>query len=182
MCHLAGRRARAPRWAWPFGGSRPDRPGVGGLAVALALQDTLSNFFAGLHLLIEQPIRVGDFIKLETGQEGIVEDISWRTTRIRMPSNDLVILPNSKLTQSVVTNYSLPDPRRSTSLSVQVPPDTDVERVERLLVEEASKAAGRLPGLWAEPPPSAQLVTGFGGSPLEFSLAVSIRDYADQHT
>ena len=53
--------------------------------------------------------------------------------------------------------------------------------MERLLVEEASKAAGRLPGLWAEPPPSAQLVTGFGGSPLEFSLAVSIRDYADQH-
>src|SRR5579884_204827 len=70
--------------------------GVGGLAVALALQDTLSNFFAGIHLLIEQPIRVGDFIRLETGQEGYVEDIGWRTTRVRMLSNDMVILPNSK--------------------------------------------------------------------------------------
>jgi small-conductance mechanosensitive channel len=58
--------------------------GAGGLAMALALQDTLSNLFAGIHIMAEQAIRAGDFIRLETGQEGHVEDISWRTTRIRM--------------------------------------------------------------------------------------------------
>src|SRR3990172_6931279 len=62
--------------------------GVGGLAVALALQDTLSNLFAGIHILIEKSMRVGDFIRLETGQEGYIEDITWRTTRIRMLPNN----------------------------------------------------------------------------------------------
>jgi small-conductance mechanosensitive channel len=87
--------------------------GIGGLAVSLALQDTLSNFFAGLHLLIEKPIRLGDFVKLEWGQEGYVAYIGWRTTRLRMSSNDLVIIPNNKLIQSVVINYSRPDPVHS---------------------------------------------------------------------
>ncbi|MEW6676270.1 MAG: mechanosensitive ion channel domain-containing protein [Nitrospirota bacterium] len=83
--------------------------GVGGLAVALALQDTLANLFAGLHILMEKSIRVGDFVKLETGQEGYVEDITWRTTRIRMLPNNMVVIPNSKLSQSIVTNYYLPE-------------------------------------------------------------------------
>src|SRR3989338_7194291 len=61
--------------------------GVGGLAVALALQDTLSNLFAGIHILVERPIRVGDYIKLSSGEEGYVMDIGWRTTRIRMLGN-----------------------------------------------------------------------------------------------
>jgi small-conductance mechanosensitive channel len=77
--------------------------GVGGIAVAVALQDILSNLFAGIYLLAEKPVRVGDFVKLETGQEGTVADIGWRTTRIRMPPNNTVIIPNGKLTQSVLT-------------------------------------------------------------------------------
>jgi small-conductance mechanosensitive channel len=80
--------------------------GIGGLAVSLALQDTLSNFFAGLHLLIEKPVRLGDFVKLEWGQEGYVASIGWRSTRLRMRSNELVIVPNNKLMQSVLINYS----------------------------------------------------------------------------
>jgi len=92
--------------------------GIGGLAISLALQDTLSNFFAGLHLLIEKPIRPGDFVKLEWGQEGYVATIGWRTTRLRMMSNDLVIVPNNKLTQSVVINYS----RLPTERPAQPPP------------------------------------------------------------
>ena len=81
------------------------------LAMALALQDTLSNLLAGIHILAEHTIRVGDYIKLETGQEGYVEDISRRTTRICMLPNNMFIVPNSKLSQSVVTNYNLPERR-----------------------------------------------------------------------
>ena len=83
--------------------------GITGLAVSLALQDTLSNFFAGLHLLVDRPIRLGDFIKLETGQEGFIENIGWRTTHLRMRSDDVIIIPNNKLIQSVLINYAHPE-------------------------------------------------------------------------
>ena len=155
--------------------------GVGGLAVALALQDTLSNFFAGIHLLIEQPIRVGDFIKLESGQEGYVEDISWRTTRIRMPSNDMVILPNSKLTQSVLVNYHLPDPRRGISIVIAVSHDTDPDMIERLLLEETVSALGSVPGLLAEPAPSVRFIPGVGEWSLNFSVNCHVGEFND-HT
>ena len=153
--------------------------GVGGLAVALALQDTLSNFFAGIHLLIEQPIRVGDFIKLESGQEGYVEDISWRTTRIRMPSNDMVILPNSKLTQSVLVNYHLPDPRRGISIVIGVPHDADPDLIERVLLEETMSTIGCVPGLLAEPAPSVRFIPGVGESALNFSINCHVREFND---
>ena len=76
--------------------------GIGGLAVALALQDTLANFFAGLHILVERPIFVGDYIRLESGQEGVVTDIGWRTTRIRTLSANMVVVPNTKITSGTL--------------------------------------------------------------------------------
>jgi small-conductance mechanosensitive channel len=155
--------------------------GVGGLAVALALQDTLSNFFAGVHLLIEKPIRVGDFVKLETGQEGYVEDIGWRTTRIRMLPNNMVILPNSKLTQSIVTNYYLPEPRMALLVSVSVSYGADPEQVERVLVDEASRAAKEVPGLLADPAPFVRFIPGFGESSLDFTLICQVREFTDQY-
>jgi small-conductance mechanosensitive channel len=155
--------------------------GVGGLAVALALQDTLSNFFAGIHLLIEQPIRVGDFIKLESGQEGYVTDIGWRTTRIRMLPNNMVILPNSKLTQSILTNYYLPDPRMALLLAISVSYKVDPDHVERVLIEETTASIGEIPGLLAEPAPFVRFIPGFGESSLDFTLICQVREFTDQY-
>ena len=121
--------------------------GVGGLAMALALQDTLANFFAGIHIMMEKSIRVGDFIKLESGQEGVVEDITWRTTRVKMLPNNMVIIPNHKFSQSIVTNYSLPEKRMSLSIPVSVSYQADPEKVETVLVDEAQKAVGEHPRL-----------------------------------
>ena len=81
------------------------------IAVALALQDTLANLLAGIHILVERPIVVGDSIKLESGHEGVVTDIGWRTTRVRTGSNDMVVVPNTKITSGILVNYSLPDRR-----------------------------------------------------------------------
>ena len=78
--------------------------GIGGLAAALALQDTLSNLLGGFHILIDRPVRVGDTVRLENGQEGEVEDIGWRSTRIRSGSDELIVVPNAKLAQSILTN------------------------------------------------------------------------------
>ena len=119
--------------------------GVGGLAVALALQDTLANLFAGIHILVEKSVRIGDFVKLEGGQEGYVEDITWRTTRIRMLPNNIVIIPNSTLAKSVVTNYYLPEKRMSLLIPISVDYDSDPDRIERMLVDEAKRAAGETP-------------------------------------
>lgn len=154
--------------------------GVGGLAVALALQETLSNFFAGVHLLLSRPVRVGDFVKIETGQEGTVLDIGWRSTKLRMPQNNIVVVPNSKMAQSILINYSMPDPRMVLSIPVNVGYDADPDRVERILLEEVRGAMGKVPGLLADPPPAALLVPGFGESGLNFTLNCHVRDFEDQ--
>ncbi|WP_447975292.1 mechanosensitive ion channel family protein [Nitrospira sp. Kam-Ns4a] len=155
--------------------------GVGGLAVALALQETLSNLFAGLHLLIEKPIRVGDFVKLETGQEGYVADIGWRSTRIRMLPNNMVIIPNNKLAQSIVTNYYMPEQRMAVLIPISVSYASDPDRIERVLVEEASKAVGEIPGLLGDPAPFVRFIPGFGESSLDFTLICQVREFVDQY-
>jgi small-conductance mechanosensitive channel len=155
--------------------------GVGGLAVALALQDTLANLFAGIHILVEKSIRVGDFIRLETGQEGYVQDITWRTTRVRMLPNNIVVIPNSKLSQSVVTNYYLPEKRMSVLIPVGVSYQSDPDQVERILVEEAAKAVGEVPGLLGDPAPFVRFIPGFGESSLDFTLVCQVAEFTDQY-
>jgi small-conductance mechanosensitive channel len=155
--------------------------GVGGLAVALALQDTLSNLFAGIHILMEKSIRVGDFVKLETGQEGYVEDITWRTTRIRMLPNNVVVIPNSKLAQSVVTNYYLPEKRMSLLIPISVSYSSDPEKVEKILLEEAKNSIGEIPGLLGEPEPIVRFIPGFGDSSLDFTLICQVQEFVDQY-
>ncbi|MBS1242789.1 MAG: integral rane protein [Nitrospirae bacterium] len=155
--------------------------GVGGLAMALALQDTLSNLFAGVNIMAEQTIRVGDFIRLETGQEGYVEDISWRTTRIRMLPNNMVIVPNNKLSQSVLTNYHLPVRQMVLQVPVSVNYTSDPDVVERVLLDEAHQAASEVPGLLADPAPLVRFLPGFGESTLNFSLLCHVREIGDQY-
>jgi small-conductance mechanosensitive channel len=155
--------------------------GIGGLAVSLALKDTLENIFAGINVLMEKSIRVGDVIRLETGQEGTVQDITWRTTRIRLPTNNTVIIPNSKLAQSVVTNYNLPEKRFSLRLPVSVSYQTDPQRVEIVLMEVAIKAVSEVPGLLADPAPEVRFSPGFGESSLDFSLNCQITEFSDQY-
>ena len=155
--------------------------GVGGLAVALALQDTLSNLFAGIHILVERPIRVGDYIKLSSGEEGYVMDIGWRTTRIRMLANNVIIVPNNKLSQSIITNYYYPEKRMSLLIPIGVSYDSDPDRVEKILVEEAQKAAGEIAGFLKEPPPFVRFIPGFGDSSLNFTLICQVAEYVDQY-
>jgi small-conductance mechanosensitive channel len=155
--------------------------GIGGLAVALALQDTLANLFAGIHIMVERSIRVGDFVRLETGQEGYVDDITWRTTRVRMLPNNMVVIPNSKLAQSVVTNYFLPEKRMSLLIPVSVHYSSDPDRVEKILLEEAANAVSEVPGLLKDPAPAVRFIPGFGQSALEFTLVCQVQEFVDQY-
>ena len=154
--------------------------GVGGLAVALALQDTLSNLFAGFYVSVARQIRIGDFIRIDTGQNGYVQDIGWRSTTLRELAGNLIFIPNNKLSQSIVTNYSLPERRMGIGISVPVVYDSDPNQVERLLTEVASTAAGEIPGLLKDPAPSVRLVPGFGETSMDFTLGCQVAEYADQ--
>jgi small-conductance mechanosensitive channel len=155
--------------------------GVGGLALALALQDTLSNLFAGMHLLADRPIRVGDYVKLSVESvEGYVVDVGWRSTRVRTLQNNVVIVPNSKVSQSVIINYELPESRMALLIRVGVESTADPDRVESLLVEEAKAAIGAVPGLLGDPAPSARLIPGFGEYSLDFTLVCHVERFIDQ--
>lgn len=112
--------------------------GVGGLAVALALQDTLSNLFAGIHILVSRHVRPGNFVRLDTGDEGHVIDIGWRNTTVRSLGNNLIIVPNSKLASAVVTNFSLPEKLLMARIDVGVAYGSDLERVEAVALEVAN--------------------------------------------
>ncbi len=155
--------------------------GVGGLAVALALQGSLANLFAGIHILVEKPIHVGDYIKLESGQEGYVVDIGWRTTRIRMLANNMVVVPNAKLAESIVTNYHLPEKRMSILIPISVSYESDPTRIEAILAEEAISAIGHVPGLLADPAPFVRFIPGFGESSLDLTLIVQVNEFVDQY-
>jgi len=89
--------------------------GVGSLAVALALQPTLSNLFAGIHISLAKPVRVGDFVEIESGAQGFVLDIGWRATKVRELSNNVIVVPNARLAEMLVKNFSLPEPEQSVS-------------------------------------------------------------------
>ena len=120
--------------------------GVGAIIIGLALQETLSNFFAGLYLATDRPIKEGDYVRLENGQEGYVEKIGWRSTRIRELPGNLIVVPNSKLVNSIIVNYHLPNPETACVVRVGVAYESDLEKVERVTTEVAEQVMKRIVG------------------------------------
>jgi small-conductance mechanosensitive channel len=120
--------------------------GVAGLAVGLALQDTIANLFAGFYLVVDRTVRLGDYIKLDSGQEGFVETVGWRNTQVRLGSNNLALIPNAKLIQSVITNMTLPNPTLSVYTYAGVSYSSDLERVEKIAIEVANEVLRSFPG------------------------------------
>lgn len=112
--------------------------GIGGLAVAMALQPTLSNFLAGTYVMTDAVIRKGHYIALDSGQEGFVEEIGWRTTKIRNWQGNLIVLPNSKMSDSIITNFERPDASMVFTVSCGVGYESDLNRVERVVLEVAA--------------------------------------------
>jgi small-conductance mechanosensitive channel len=151
--------------------------GIGGLAIGLALKDTLSNIFSGLYILLEKNIKVGDFIELENGKKGYVMNINWRTTTIKTLSNDVVILPNEKLAQSIVVNFAKPAELTRVALEIPVSYDTDIDKFEKIVMEEVYNLAKENDKLLLDPAPVLRFIPGFGDSSLNFTLYFSAANY-----
>lgn len=155
--------------------------GIGGLAVGLALQNTLSNFFAGLHILSDQPVTVGDFVELpDSNVSGYIEDIGWRSTRIRTLPNSFVIVPNSKLAESIIINDSLPEQELSLVIPCGVAYESDLEKVEKATIAVAKQIQKKIPGAIEDFDPFIRY-NEFGDSNINFSVILRIRAYVDQY-
>lgn len=153
--------------------------GIGSLAVALALQDTLANFFAGLYLLADRPVRPGDYIKLsEGGAEGYVDTIGWRSSRLRTLIGNTVIVPNQKLSQTILTNYQLPYPDMVLVVALRVPFEADADAVEGYLLDEVQQASRDLPELISQDP--AVRLVELGDSGMIFHCVLRVRDFEAQ--
>jgi len=119
--------------------------GLSGLAVALALQPTLGNFFAGTQIVSDQLVRVGDYIELDSGAKGYVVDVGWRSTRVRTTFNNLTIIPNSRLVDSIVTNYHGPEMELAVIVESGVSYSSDLAQVEDVALAVAREIIEELP-------------------------------------
>lgn len=154
--------------------------GVGGLAVALALQDTLSNVFAGLQIIATRQIMIGHYIRFSDGEEGYVTDITWRNTSIRTLPNNTVLIPNSKLAGAIVTNYHLPDTEMAVLVQVGVSYESDLEKVERITIDTAKRLLMEVQGGVPQFEPFIRYHT-FADFSINFTVIMRCREFVDQH-
>lgn len=150
--------------------------GIGSLAVALALQDTLANLFAGIHLVLDRPIEAGDFLRLESGDEGHVEKIGWRTTQLRTNQNNMVIIPNNRLANSCVTNYSRPQQQMTINVDVGVAYNSDLKKVEVVTKEVARRVQKESADAVSDYEPLVRFHT-FADSSINLTVTLSGRDF-----
>ncbi|MQA25028.1 MAG: mechanosensitive ion channel [Micromonosporaceae bacterium] len=153
--------------------------GVGGLAVALALQDTLSNLFAGVQVLASKKVQPGDFILLASGEDGYVVDINWRNTTIRQLAGNIVIVPNAHLADTVLTNFHQPVQELDVMVAAGVSYDSDLEHVERVAIEVARDVMATVEGGVPDYEPFVRFHT-FGESSVDFNVFLQANEYSAQ--
>jgi small-conductance mechanosensitive channel len=154
--------------------------GIAGLAVALAFQDTLGNFFAGIYLSLDRPLKPGDYIELESGQSGYVRKIGWRSTSLLQLSNNLTVIPNSKLASAIITNYYSPDMQISVRVPVSVSYDSDLQEVERITLEVAREIQNKAEGAVKDFEPSVRF-TKFEDSGISLLVILRVNEFKYQY-
>ena len=154
--------------------------GIAGLAVALALQDTLSNFFAGMYLIASRQLKPGHYIKLDSGEEGIIVDINWRSTTLQALPNHIIIIPNSKIAGANITNFHLPAPPVNLYIAIGVHYDSDLKYVEKVCLDVARELFKR-PELKFDTTfePLVRYNT-FGDSSINFNVILRALEYGEQ--
>ncbi len=154
--------------------------GVAGLAVALALRPTLENLFSGLHIMMERSIRHGDYIELDTGEKGYVIDIGWRTTKIRMLPNNVVMIPNSRLASSKIINYYRPEQEMACLVQVGVSYDSDLRKVEKVTIEVAKEVLREVEGGVPDFEPFIRYHT-FDDFSINFTVILRVKEFVDKY-
>ncbi|MDR3564555.1 MAG: mechanosensitive ion channel family protein [Negativicutes bacterium] len=154
--------------------------GVGGLATALALQDTLVNLFSGINILVSKQIKMGDFVKLSTGEEGYVVDMNWRNTTIKTPTENMVVVPNQKIASSIITNYTQPFAECSISIPIGVSYKSDLEQVENVTAAVAKEVLQDTEGGVKSFEPFIRYGS-FTETSINFNVILRVKNVTDQH-
>jgi len=154
--------------------------GVGSLAIALALQDTLSNVFAGVQLVVDQPIRAGDFVEVDQQTRGVVHEIGLRSTKIRTLNNNMIIVPNSLLATTVIVNNEAYDREYAHRFTIGLGYDSDSRHIQSVLEDVLDKASGSVEGIL--PGPHNVRFLEFGDSALVFRIEVRLAKYQGRRT
>lgn len=154
--------------------------GVGSLAVALALQDTLANLFAGIHIMLAGHIKVDDYLRLDTGQEGYVTDIGWRSTRIRELPGNIILVPNQHLAKAIITNYNWPTKDLAVLVNLGVAYGSDLTEVERVTIEVATEVLGEVEGGVGDFVPFIRYNV-FGDSAIQFTVILRAKQFSDRY-
>lgn len=154
--------------------------GIGSLAVALALQPTLENFFSGIQLVIDKPIEVGQFIKLDSGEEGYVYKIGWRSSWIRMLPNNTVVIPNKVLVNSKLLNYYYPEQEMAVLVQVGVHYNSDLEYVEKVTIEVGEEVMKTVQGGVPTFKPFIRYHT-FNNFSIDFTVILRCKEFVDNY-
>ncbi|MCI5209709.1 MAG: mechanosensitive ion channel family protein, partial [Candidatus Electrothrix sp. ATG2] len=145
--------------------------GLVAMIVGLAIQMNISNIFSGIAISIERPFRIGDWVKIGE-REGKVIDMTWRTTRIMTRAGNILGIPNTMASESLVENYSYPDDRYGLSLTLETIPVSNPDAVKKLLLQAARSVKDVLPN----PPPFVEF-KGQGDSSAIFKVHFQVQGY-----
>jgi MscS family membrane protein len=149
--------------------------GIAGLAIALAAQDIVSNFFSGALITIDKPFKVGDRVKIDEHYGDIIQ-VGPRSTRLRTLEYQIVTIPNNMITTNVIINYSMPDPKLKMTIPVSVAYGTDIDKVTKILLEIANDAIEKEDWLLSDPKPAVFFIE-FGASDLKFIVQIWSKAY-----
>ena len=154
--------------------------GIGGLAISLALKDTLSDLFSGLHIILSQKVKPGDFIQLDSGERGYITNISWRNTTMLERANNVISIPNSRISAAIVKNFDTNDSTFSVRVPIGVDYRSKLEHVENVTKEIASEVQQGVEGGVTDVEPLVRFYE-FGESSINLKVYFSAKRYGDHH-
>lgn len=152
--------------------------GIGSLAIALAIQPTMENLFAGFQVVIDKPFLIGHFVMLESGEEGYVVKIGWHSTWVKKLDNNVIIMPNKTLANSKILNYYYPDRELAVVVPVGVHYESDLEQVEKVTIDVARQTLKEVPGGVAEFEPFIRF-NAFADYCVTFNVILRVKEFTD---
>jgi small-conductance mechanosensitive channel len=155
--------------------------GVGGLAVSLALKDTLSDLFGGINILLSKTMQEGDYVQLDNGYQGYVENVGWRYTTIRERANNIISIPNSVLSGSISKNFSSMDSAFRVPIQIGVSYDSDLDHVEKVALEVANDLYENLDCISKSYKPAIRF-REFADSSINFFIYFQGKNFGDHNT
>ncbi|MBT3643135.1 mechanosensitive ion channel family protein [archaeon] len=149
--------------------------GVAGLAIAFALQSTLSNVFGGISMLLDKSIQVGDVVKLDADTGGKILRINLRSTKVLTFDNELIIVPNAKLAEGNIQNIALPEPTARVVIPFSVAYGTNIDKVKKIVLAELKKIEHFI----EDPEPSVKFLV-MNDSSLDFKAYFYVDSYKNK--